>query len=276
MFNKFFRTNFQLITYIFVWILFAWLQTVSLRNISPLEFTKLLSDNLAYSTVYAVIGMLILSLVKFGNFELLSTHQRRLNYAAVIVLATMLTVGIGCLFEYYVLGDELAKQLIPFIALRVLISFLLYFLLVVSFILFVSKMKIEQNELEPIENSQKEVGEPVEEKEKTVIDQVAVKTGTKIHIILIPDIIYIQADGDYVQIYSTSGRYMKEQTLKYFEEHLPNNLFVRVHRSSIVNVQSILRIELYDKQSQQLALKNNHQIKISQAGYKLLRTKLNV
>ena len=69
---------------------------------------------------------------------------------------------------------------------------------------------------------------------------------------------------------------MKEQTLKYFEEHLPDNLFVRVHRSSIVNVQTILRIELYDKQSQQLALKNNHQIKISQSGYKLLRTKLNV
>jgi hypothetical protein len=252
------------------------MQTVSLRYISPLEFTELLSDNLVYSTVYAFIGMLILSIVKFGNFELLSTHQRCMNHAAVILLAAILTVAIGYLFEYYVLGEELAKQLVAFIALRVLISILLYFLLVVSFILFVSKMKNDESELEPIENSKSENIDLQEKHERKVIDQVAIKAGTKIHVILIPDIIYIQADGDYVQIFCMSGRFMKEQTLKYFEEHLPDNLFVRVHRSSIVNVQSILRIELYDKQSQQLALKNGHQIKISQSGFKLLRTKLNL
>ena len=273
---KFFKEHFQLIAYLSIWILFAYLQTVSLRYISTLEFTLLLTDNLIYSSLYAIIGILILNVVKFGNFELLSTHQRRINYAAIIVLATILTVALGYLFEYYVLGEKIAEQLFAFIALRALISIILYILLVVSFVLFISTVKNDEVEVELIENSQKEIVEIDEKQEKKVIDQVAIKKGTKIHIILIPDIIYIQADGDYVQIYTTTGRFMKEQTLKYFEEHLPENLFVRVHRSSIVNVQTILRIELYNKQNQQLALKNGHQIKISQSGYKLLRTKLNV
>lgn len=271
---KFFRNHFQLIAYLIAWILFALLQTVSLRFIAVVDTTQLLIDNLVYSSLYASTGILILNIVKFGNFDLLTVHQRRINHAAVIVLATFFTIAFAYLFEYYAFGEVQSKLLLAFIALRILISILVYFLILVLFILFLSKNKNDENEL--TENIQIEESTLKDTAEKVFIDQIAIKTGTKIHIILIPDIIYIQADGDYVQIFSTSGRFMKEQTLKYFEEQLPDNLFVRVHRSSIVNVQSILRIELYDKQSQQLALKNGHQIKISQSGYKLLRTKLNL
>ena len=276
MLYKFFKYYFQLIVYLFVWIVFALLLTVSLRYVSTLELTHLLFDNFVYSSLYAITGILIYNIVKFGNFELLSVQQRRINYAAVILLATILTAILAYLFEYFVFGEELANQLTIFVALRALISILIYLLLLVFFILIVSKNKSDENEQDLTENT------PIEEtvlpyrEEKTFIDQIAVKTGTKIHIILIPDIIYMQADGDYVQIFTASGRFMKEQTLKYFEENLPDNLFVRVHRSSIVNVQSILRIELRNKQSQQLVLKNGHQINISQTGYKLLRTKLNL
>lgn len=276
MLYKFLKNQFQLIAYLSTWILFAYLQTVSLQDIAMLEFPQLFADNLVYSTLYAIVGILILNIVKFGNFELLSVHQRRINYAAVIVLATILTLALGYFFEYYVLDEEVAEQLFTFFSLRVLISILLYLLLLVSFILIVSSLKDDEIELEPTESSQTEIVQIGDKQEKKFIDQIAVKTGTKIHIILIPDIIYMQADGDYVQIFTTTGRFMKEQTLKYYEEYLPENLFVRVHRSSIVNVQSILRIELYDKQSQQLALKSGHQIKISQSGYKLLRTKLSL
>lgn len=276
MLYKFLKTQFQLIAYLSLWILFAFLQTVSLQHISSLEFSILLTDNIVYSMLYAIAGILILNVVKFGNFELLSIQQRRINYAAVILLATILTIALVSLFEYYVLGEEIAENLFAFIGLRILISILLYLLLLSSFLLFFSKNKNDEIEIESIESTQIEGIESGDKIERKFIDQIAVKTGTKIHIILIPDIIYMQADGDYVQIFTTTGRFMKEQTLKYFEEHLPDNLFVRVHRSSIVNVQTILRIELYDKQNQQLALKNNHQIKISQSAYKLLRTKLKV
>jgi len=109
-----------------------------------------------------------------------------------------------------------------------------------------------------------------------LLERIAVKSGTKIHVVLVPEILYLQADGDYVQIFTTQGKYLKEQTMKYFEEHLPENQFVRVHRSVIVNVEMISRIELYEKQSQLLSLKNGQQIKTSAAGYKALRAVLNL
>ena len=109
-----------------------------------------------------------------------------------------------------------------------------------------------------------------------IIERIAVKSGTKIHVVLVPEILYLQADGDYVQIYTAQGKYLKEQTMKYFEEHLPENQFVRVHRSVIVNVEMISRIELYEKQNQLLTLKNGQQIKTSPGGYKALRAVLNL
>ncbi|MBV5343582.1 LytTR family transcriptional regulator DNA-binding domain-containing protein, partial [bacterium] len=93
---------------------------------------------------------------------------------------------------------------------------------------------------------------------------------------MVSDIVYIQSDGDYVQIFTSNGKYLKEQTMKSLEESLPTSLFARVHRTCIVNIQAIARVELYDKQSQQLTLKNGHQLKVSQAGYKMLRAKLGI
>ncbi|MCE5179840.1 MAG: LytTR family transcriptional regulator DNA-binding domain-containing protein [Porphyromonadaceae bacterium] len=57
---------------------------------------------------------------------------------------------------------------------------------------------------------------------------------------------------------------------------LPRTQFVRVHRSYIVNVEKILRIELYEKQSQILTLKNGDKIRASASGYKALRSILNL
>jgi len=109
-----------------------------------------------------------------------------------------------------------------------------------------------------------------------ILERIAVKSGTKIHVVLVSEILYLQADGDYVQIFSPQGKFLKEQTMKYFEEHLPDNQFIRVHRSVIVNVEMISRIELYEKQNQLLTLKNGQQIKTSPAGYKALRLALNL
>jgi len=109
-----------------------------------------------------------------------------------------------------------------------------------------------------------------------LLERVAVKSGQKIHVILVPDIVYIQSDGDYVQIVTAQSRYLKEETMKYFEASLPRSRFVRVHRSYIVNVEKILRIELYEKQNQMLTLTNGDQIRASVAGYRELRTILNL
>ena len=78
------------------------------------------------------------------------------------------------------------------------------------------------------------------------------------------------------RIKAEKEKLIKEQTMKYFELHLPSNQFVRVHRSYIINVEKISRIELYAKQSQRITLHNGDQLKVSAAGYKTLRAALDL
>lgn len=75
--------------------------------------------------------------------------------------------------------------------------------------------------------------EQTEESEVEQLDRITVKDGSKIHLIKVDELIYIQACGDYVMLITPSGEYVKVQTMKYFETHLPPNTFVRVHRSTI-------------------------------------------
>lgn len=91
---------------------------------------------------------------------------------------------------------------------------------------------------------------------ETFLDRVSVKDGSRIHIIHLEELLYLQAGGDYVTIFTPDGQYVKEQTMKYFETHLPPALFVRIHRSCIVNTEQILRVELFGKENYQVRLKN--------------------
>lgn len=104
-----------------------------------------------------------------------------------------------------------------------------------------------------------------------VLSRIAVKSGTKIHVIPCEQVMFVAAEGDYVMIHTKDGRHLKEKTMKYFESHLDKKIFVRVHRSFIVNVNEILRIEHYDKENYMVLLKNNTQLKASMNGYKLLK-----
>lgn len=59
------------------------------------------------------------------------------------------------------------------------------------------------------------------------IDRITVKDGSRIHIIKVEDLLYIQACGDYTTLVTPDGEYIKEQTMKYFETHLPADNFVQ-------------------------------------------------
>lgn len=108
------------------------------------------------------------------------------------------------------------------------------------------------------------------------LDRITIKNGAKIHLVAINDVRYIQACGDYVNLVTAEGQYLKEQTMKYFEAHLPQALFVRIHRSTIVNVTQISRVELFGKDNYCLLLKSGDKLKVSLSGYKLLRERLNL
>ncbi|MDR0894761.1 MAG: LytTR family transcriptional regulator DNA-binding domain-containing protein [Prevotellaceae bacterium] len=106
------------------------------------------------------------------------------------------------------------------------------------------------------------------------IDRISVKEGARIHIIQTGELIAIQAGGDYVTLITATGQYVKEQTMKYFESRLPASVFVRIHRSSIVNVNHILRVEQFGKDAYQVRMKNGFTLRASAAGYRLLRERL--
>ncbi|MDR3127207.1 MAG: LytTR family transcriptional regulator DNA-binding domain-containing protein [Tannerellaceae bacterium] len=103
--------------------------------------------------------------------------------------------------------------------------------------------------------------------------RISVKDGATIHIIKVDDIFCLQAGGDYVTIFTPTGQYLKEQTLKYFEVHLPM-YFVRIHRSTIVNTNYIFRVELFGKDNYVVKLKNGMTLKASATGHRLLRERL--
>lgn len=112
------------------------------------------------------------------------------------------------------------------------------------------------------------------------IERISVRGGQgKIELICVGDIVYLRAEGDYVAIVTASGQHLKEGTMKYFEENLPAGEFVRVHRSYIVSVSHISRIETSGR-DHTLVLRGGaggrvgEVIRISDAGYKMLKKML--
>jgi DNA-binding LytR/AlgR family response regulator len=113
------------------------------------------------------------------------------------------------------------------------------------------------------------------QKQAELIERITVKVGTKIKVIAVDDIIYFKAEDDYVSVVTSEGHWLKSERMKDYEESLPGNMFARVHRSYIVNISKISKIERYG-QKQMLSLNNGEQIRISMTGYKVLREKLNL
>lgn len=107
-------------------------------------------------------------------------------------------------------------------------------------------------------------------------DRVVVKTGTKIQVIPIADIHYFEADDDYVSIHTAKDSYLKNRTLNYFEKLLDPDQFLRVHRSYLLKVQEITRIDPYLKDSYLAVLRSGAQIPVSRSGYSRLKDKLGI
>ena len=109
------------------------------------------------------------------------------------------------------------------------------------------------------------------EKRKEYLDRIITKDGSKISIIPAENIKFLEAQDDYVLIYSDEGKFLKQKTMKYFEEHLNPNNFVRLHRSYIASVKRIKKIELMAKESYQVLLEDKTILPVSKTGYNKLK-----
>lgn len=107
-------------------------------------------------------------------------------------------------------------------------------------------------------------------------ERVVVKTGTKVKIIPVQDILYLSADDDYVSIHTAEGSFLKNKTMNFFEQTLDARQFVRVHRSYILKVSEITRIDPYEKDAHIAILKSGAKIPVSKAGYVKLKQVLGI
>jgi len=111
------------------------------------------------------------------------------------------------------------------------------------------------------------------EENQKALERIITRLGSKITVIPVEKIRYIEAADDYVMIFSDLGNHLKEKTMKYFEEHLPAGQFIRIHRSYIVNISQIASLELYSKDSYLAVMKSGEKLKVSAEGYRRLREK---
>lgn len=102
-------------------------------------------------------------------------------------------------------------------------------------------------------------------------ERIVVKTGGKIRIIPVSEILYLEAADDYAKIYTKEGSFLKNKTMNFFEETLSPNQFVRTHRSYILNIQEITRIDPYEKENHLAILRSGARIPVSKSGYGKLK-----
>jgi two-component system, LytTR family, response regulator len=104
--------------------------------------------------------------------------------------------------------------------------------------------------------------------------RIVVKTGSKIKIIPVQDVCYLEAADDYVKVHTQEGSFLKNKTMSHFEKTLDPQQFVRSHRSYIINIQQITRIDPYEKDNHVAILKSGTKVPVSRNGYVKLRTVL--
>jgi len=97
--------------------------------------------------------------------------------------------------------------------------------------------------------------------------RIVVRDGAKVHVIPIDKLDYVEAQDDYVALHSEGKSYLKQQPIAEIEAMLDPARFVRVHRSHLVNLERIARIEPYAKDSRVAILRDGTQVPVSRSGY---------
>ncbi len=105
-------------------------------------------------------------------------------------------------------------------------------------------------------------------------ERIVVKDGTKVTLIAVSKLDYAEALDDYVSLVSEGKKHLKQQTISGLELALDPALFVRIHRSYVVNLERVVRIEPYAKDSKVAILSSGVKLPVSRAGYARLKTLL--
>ena len=220
-------------------------------------------NGLIFGGILCVTGFVLWNIFRFAIPANYTTKYKLIFISMLAILAGLFITGAES-FAMYLCFPTLFGTFLYSIPARLFIVFLLF---VIFRLYYISCYK--KNE------SPAQVWEQHETPSASSINRITVRNGQKITIIPIEEIIFIKADGDYISINTVNGSWLKEQTMKDIENILPVDNFVRIHRSYIVNVNYISRVERYGEY-RQVILNNNSRIKISAARYQALKQILGI
>jgi two-component system LytT family response regulator len=99
------------------------------------------------------------------------------------------------------------------------------------------------------------------------LERVLIRDGAQVHVIPVDRVDYVEAQDDYVCFKADGRQYLKDQTLTKVEAALDPARFVRIHRSYLLNIDRIARVELYAKDSRVAILRDGTRLPVSRAGY---------
>jgi two-component system LytT family response regulator len=103
------------------------------------------------------------------------------------------------------------------------------------------------------------------------LDRIPVRDGARVFIVPVAKLDYAEAQDDYVALACEGKKHLKQQTIASLESALDPARFLRIHRSYIVNLERVARVEPYTKDSHVAILSNGTQLPVSRAGYTRLR-----
>ncbi len=106
------------------------------------------------------------------------------------------------------------------------------------------------------------------------LERILIRDGARVHILSVEHIDYVEAQDDYVLFHSGGKKYMKHETLANLETQLDAKRFVRIHRSYLLHIERLSRVEPYAKDSRVAILQDGTKLPVSRAGYSRLSTLL--
>jgi two-component system LytT family response regulator len=108
-------------------------------------------------------------------------------------------------------------------------------------------------------------------KREQPLERILIKEGAMVRVLAADTIDYVEAQDDYVSFHVGGKQYLKHQTLSDLEAQLDAALFVRIHRSYILHIDRLSRLEPYSKDNRMAVLKDGTQLPVSRSGYEKLK-----
>ncbi len=132
--------------------------------------------------------------------------------------------------------------------------------------------KFRSNFTTSTETKAKKTSEQLQESmEEQGLERIVVKNGSQIKIIPVQQINFLEAYDDYVKIHTSDGMFLKNKTMSSFEKQLDAKQFVRIHRSFMIKVDQLAKIEPMEKDSYIAILHSGDKVNISKSGYARLK-----